>query len=139
MSGPSNIAVGRTLPALLAACLLAAYGCGRGGIGSVEELAEALRQHGVAYEVSETAALASIRAGGIRLMGENLKVEIYLIDDEKDMKLAATAAAFAAMGQSKVAGASPLKAYVRKPFLIIVRQEPVEGQVRAALESVFGE
>lgn len=123
----------------LGICLLLVGGCGRGGVGSVEELAEALRQHGVAYDVSETAALAQLRAGGIRLMGENLKLEIYLVDDEKDMKLAATAAALAAMGQSKVAGASPLKAYVRKPFLIIVRQEPVEGQVRAALESVFGD
>lgn len=128
----------RTAVACLALCVLAVSGCGRSPAAmSVEELAAALQEHGIAYDVSETAALPRVRGEGLRLVGEDLLVEIYRIEDEEHLRLAIQAARLAAAVQRQIADARPLKYHVNEPFLIIVRQEPVEGQVEAALSRTF--
>jgi hypothetical protein len=128
-----------------ALCLLSAYGCGQGEAPNVAELAAALRAHGVSYGVSETATLSGIRAEGLRLTGWRLAVEVYRIADRGQMRLATAAAEHAASeakagtdGQKTDARAQRLKYYVREPFLVIVRSEPEEGQVAAALGQVLG-
>lgn len=123
----------------LAACILVACGCGRSGPQTAEELAAALRQQGIAYDVSETAALPRIHADGIRLIGRDLKVEIYCIEDERELKLAVAAAALAVTGQSMTSGTPTIRPYVKKPFLVIVRQEPQDGPVKSALERIFSQ
>ena len=125
------------LLACIGVCVLAMCGCGPGGPVTAEELAAALKEQGVAYDVSETAALPRIRTDGLRLKGEGLEVEIYRIEDEKEMKLAVAAATMAVLGQSQTAAGVSLRPYVRKPFLVIVRREPQDGQVKAALAEVF--
>lgn len=127
----------RLIAACLGICLLAAAGCGRKGPESVEDLAAALKEHGVAYEVTETAALPGIKNEGLFLKGEGLDVGIYRIERERDMKLALAAAAIGAAGQAQVEGAAPIKPYVKAPFLVIVRSEPQEGSVKAAFEQAF--
>ena len=123
----------------VAAGLLAVAGCGPKGPADVRELAAALRAQGVDYHVTETAALANVRTDGLRLMGEGLKVDVYRIDDEADLKLAAAVAAMAARAQVEKGEVRPLKPYVVEPYLVIVREEPVEGQVQAALEAAFSD
>ena len=123
----------------VAAGLLAVAGCGPKGPADVHELAAALRAQGVDYHVTETAALANLRTEGLRLMGEGLTVDVYRIEDEADLKLAAAVAAMAARAQVAKGEVRPLKPYVVEPYLVIVREEPVEGQVQAALEAVFSD
>ncbi len=123
--------------ALLALIVLGACGCGPRAARTPEELAEALRREGVAYEVAETAALPKVDARGLRLRGERLSVELYRIDDEEHRKLAGAAAALAARGQEQAGEPRPLRPVVRGPFLVIVREEPTPGQVEAALARVF--
>ena len=123
----------------IAVCVLALAGCGPGGPQTAQELAAALKEHGVAYDVSETAALPRIRADGLRLRGEGLEVEIYCIEDEGELELASTAAMMAVAGQSQTAQGVRLRPYVKKPFLVIVRREPQPDQVRSALDQAFPE
>jgi hypothetical protein len=124
----------RLLTALVLLAALGASGCRREEPApSVDELAAALRAHGVAFTVEETAALPRLRAQGLRLTGPELEVEVYRIDDEKQMALAATAAQMAQAAGATTAGARPLQACVSSPFLVIVRREPAAGQVAAAL------
>ena len=130
----SCTAVSRWMIAFAAVCVPAAAGCGPKGVAAVQELAAALRRQGVAYEVSETAALGTIRAEGLRLSGPGLEVELYLVEDEGDMKRALTAAAVVAAGQRSTGTSEPVQAYAQEDFFVLVRREPVRGQVRSALE-----
>ncbi|KPK65844.1 MAG: hypothetical protein AMK73_01755 [Planctomycetes bacterium SM23_32] len=117
----------------------AAAGCrGREGM-SVEELAAALRQRGVAYEVSETAALPKVQGRGLRLRGEGLDVELYRIEKEEHLEMAVAAAKLAATGAQLEGTGRPLTYHVHGPFLVIVRREPADGQVAGALTATFGE
>ena len=126
--------VGRLAAAWAVLAVSAVGGCGPQGAVDVQELAAALKRQGVAYEVSETAALGSIRAEGLRLTGPDLEVELYVIDDEADMKHALTAVALMKAGQRSAGGTPPAKAYAHGDVFVLVRTEPVEGQVREALE-----
>ena len=106
---------------------------------SVHELAAALRAHGVPFTVEETAALTSVRAQGVRLAGKGLELNVYRIDDPKEMTVAARAAQMAQAASEKTAGSRPLQALVRGPFLVIVHAEPTTGQVAQALAEILPE
>jgi hypothetical protein len=127
---------GGLLAALVLLSALGSAGCKQKApaLPSVDELAASLRAHGVAYTVAETAALPRVRAQGLRLTGEGLEVDLYRFDDDKELKLAATAAQMA-----RAASARPMQAIVRGPFLAIVRSEPTAGQVAAALAQALPE
>ena len=126
------------LPALAAACVM---GCSHKPVHvmSVHELAAALRAHGVAYTVEETAALTHVRAQGLRLTGKDLDVAVYRIDDEKERQATSTAAQQAQAASGKTAGAKQLQAIMRGPFLLMVRAEPSPGLVANALAQVLPE
>ena len=126
------------LPVMAAACVL---GCSHkpAHVLSVRELATALRAHGVAYTVEETAALTHVKAHGLRLTGKDLDVNVYRIDDEKERKATATAAQQAQAASAQTAGAKPLQALMRGPFLVVVRAEPSPGLVANALSQVLPE
>jgi hypothetical protein len=130
----------RRWAALLAVLALALGGCGREEPRpDVQKIADALRREGVAYEVSETAALASIRAEGLRLTGPGLEVEVYAIDDEDDVERALTATARMAAQQREAGVALPAKGYACGAVFALVRKEPVEGRVGDALERIMAE
>jgi len=131
--------MGRIALACLAVCLMAACGCGHGEPETIDELAAALQAEGVAYDVAETAALPRIKSDGLRLTGPGLKVEVFRIERERDMKLAVTAVTMVAVLGERDVGAPKVKPYVRRPFVIVVRNEPEEGLVKGALSRVFGE
>ena len=126
--------------AVLAGFLLLAAGCRQPvHVLTVQEMAAALRAHGVAFTVEETAALPRVQAQGLRLAGKGLEVNVYRIDDAGQMKVASTAAQMAQAASAQTAGVKPLTATVRGPFLVIVRSEPAAGQVAAALDQVLPE
>ena len=133
----------RTVRAIsVAFCVLAAVGCGpKGpkGPADANELALALKARGIAYTVTETAALSNLRNDGLRLMGEGLKVDVYCIEAEEDLKLAAAVAVLAARAQAEAGDPDPMTSHVKGSFLIIVREEPIEGLTAAALEAIFVE
>jgi len=131
---------GRHWAAALAALAVAvAAGCGRREPTDLQEFAAALRREGVAYEVSETAALRSIRAEGLRLTGPALEVEIYVIEDEGDLANALTAAARMADGQRASGVPRPARGYGCRDVFVLVYEEPVEGGVREALARIAAE
>lgn len=121
------------LPAMLLCAVV--WGCGGRSGGNVEELAAALRREGIAYHAAETAALASIQAEGLRLMGPDLVVELYALRGRRDVRQAEEAAEL--LNRQAAAGTSAPRAYVRGRFLVVVRREPVEGAVGAALDRIF--
>jgi hypothetical protein len=129
----------------LAALLLIAAGCRREKAKTVEDVAGALRANGVPYDVSETAALTGIRGQGLRLTGRGLAVEIYRVEDQGQMQLASSAAEIASVREpNPIAGTrgpspSAPTCYVKPPFLIVVRREPTDGEVAAALARVLGD
>jgi len=132
--------VAHRLPALIClAALVLTGGCRRQKDRTVEDVAAALRANGLPYDVSETAALAGIPGDGLRLSARDLLVEVYRIDDNAQRHSAEAEAA--APPGSEAQGAPPPapKCYVRPPFLIIVRREPAEGDVLAALARAFGD
>jgi len=110
---------------------------------SVEDVAAALRANGIVYDVSETAALSGIRGQGIRLTGRDLAVEIYRLDDLNQMQAASSAVGTAseanAPGRAQHRPPSPLRCYVRPPFLVVVHREPADGEVAAVLAKVLGD
>jgi hypothetical protein len=89
--------------------------------------------------VSETAALGSISAGGLRLTGPGLDVELYVIGDKKDIQRILAAARLMAADQRSAGVAVPAKAYARGDLFVLVRAEPVEGGVGEALERISTE
>jgi hypothetical protein len=123
----------------LVAIALAAAGCRWREAMSVEELADALRERGVAYELSETAALPRVEGRGLRLRGEGLDVELHRIENTKHLELAVAAAKLASAGAQLEGQGRSLSHYARGPFLVIIREEPSDGQVAAALTAIFGE
>ena len=126
---------GHWTAALAVLALAAMGGCARqDAAADVHKVAAALRRQGVAYEVSETAALGSIGAEGLRLTGPGLDVELYVIENEDDLGVALTAAARLAAEQRSAGAATPVQAYARDDLFVLVREEPVEGGVREALE-----
>jgi len=118
--------------------VLALCGCTDKRHHPAEELASALRAHGVVYDMSETAALSGVRGDGLRLTGPGLVVELYAISDRAEWEQAVTAAARAAEMLRQRGATHELKHYARRPFLVIVRQEPTGGQVGAALAAIWG-
>jgi len=133
----------RPLLVCLAAFLLLAAGCRREKGRTVEDVAGALRANGIPYDVSETAALPGIRGQGLRLTGRDLAIEIYRVEDEGQMQLASSAAEAESTEGMSAAGRTPRQRapryYVKPPFLVVIRREPAEGDVSAALAKILGD
>ncbi|MHC4480872.1 MAG: hypothetical protein ACYS1C_07890 [Planctomycetota bacterium] len=132
-----GVSKGRAIALLL--CLAACAACGRGRPQSVKSLAAGLREQGLRYEVSETASLPKIRCEGLRLLGPELEVEIFRIDNDDHLELVAKAAGLASAAQALAREAHPVRTHVRAPYLIVVRREPADGQVAAALSRLFAD
>jgi hypothetical protein len=100
---------------------------------TLEQMVAALEEEGLAYEVSETAFLATIQAQGLRLTGPDLHVEVYRVEGEQSLALAAAASARAASDSGRRTG---VQMHLDEPFFIVVRREPTPGHVVGILAAL---
>ncbi len=128
-----------TLAVALAGCATAPR------ITTADDLAQALKQGGIAYDTAEPfdfSGMAPARIDeGLGLSGQNLEVAILRITDERTYKMTANAAFLLAVVKDRAPNlpAPPPDLYLSKPFAIVIRLEPEAGQVRAALKKILKE
>lgn len=118
-------------------------GCGGPRLETVDDVVAALEKEGIQYTATSPANTSKLRRvkidEAIVVTGDTLNVEILRIEREKHFKI------FAGMGvllaavevQAGKTFADKPGLYARRPFIVIIRQEPREGQVRAALKRIF--
>jgi hypothetical protein len=117
-------------------------GCGK--IDTAEKLAAALKRKGVDYQTIEPLEAPKGRFAkvdeAVALKGENLWVEIFRIEDQRTYKLFVGAGAFLFTVEKKIEKDIPdlpVTMLARKPFVIVVREEPVKDHVKQALNRIF--
>lgn len=132
---------------LLILGLVITVGCAKdNGAATADELADALERNGVTYNSKKPISTSNLRYAtideAIALEGNNLKIEIFRIEDQRTYEMFA-GSALMLKAVEKEAGQAipglPPSTYSKKPFVIIIRQEPEQGHVRQALTKIFGE
>jgi hypothetical protein len=131
---------------VLAALSTAATGCARAvRIETAGGLAQALKRGGIAYDTTEPLDFSNMPVAkideGLGLTGKNLEVAILRITDPRTYKLAAGAGFLLAVVKDRTPDlpAPPPDLYLSTPFVVVIRAEPVTGQVRAALKKLLRE
>ena len=112
-------------------------------IESVEDLALALKNGGIAYQTLEPIDFSSMRFAkideGLSLRGESVRIDILRIEDERTFKVMVGAGnLLTGLGdllENEAAG--PPDTYVRRPFAVIIREEPRPGEVREILSRLL--
>ncbi|NOX96610.1 MAG: hypothetical protein GXO98_00805 [Nitrospirae bacterium] len=142
--------MGRQLPRLLLFIFLAytvvlTVGCGKKeNIDTAKKLATALKREGVNYEKIERVDTQKMKYAkmdeAIALKGNNLWVVIFRIEDKKTYEISERAVAL--LGRVKGSTKKripnlPNNIYYKKPFIILVREEPEQGEIRQALGRIF--
>ena len=137
----------RTCSVLLILVLVITAGCAKdNGAQTADELASALERNGVTYHVKKPISTSNLRYAtideAVALEGDNLRIEIFRIEDQRTYEMFAGSAimlkAVEREADQAIPGLPP-STFSRKPFVIIIRQEPEQGQVRQALTRIFGE
>jgi len=127
--------------------LVVTIGCAKdNGAQTADELASALERNGITYHVKKPISTSNLRYAtideAVALEGDNLKIEIFRIEDQRTYEMFA-GSAIMLKAVEKEAGQTipglPPSTYSKKPFVIIIRQEPEQGHVRQALTKIFGE
>jgi len=114
-------------------------------IETAADLAQALKDAGVAYDTAEPFDFSGLSPArideGLGLTGKDLEVAILRITDERTYKQAANAAFLLAVVKDRAPNlpAPPPDLYLSKPFAVVIRLEPQAGQVRAALKKILKE
>ncbi len=127
----------------LALAGLLLFACSSGpGIDTVAELAAALKNQGVAWTSSGPVERARIRPArvvdeAVVLEGENLRIEVYRVENKKWFKTAAVALLMRRGFEAEDSGTALADVLVRHPFLVAVVEEPSERQVREAIGRIF--
>jgi len=133
-------------PAVIAVAALILSACAiKPRIESAADLAAALQRNGIVHTAATPVDVSIVRFAkideGLTLTGENLNVTILRITDPRTYKVA-TSATFI-LGFVKSAAPEmpdqPPEVYLSNPFAVIIRAEPAEGAVRAALEKIIPE
>lgn len=77
---------------------------------------------------------------GITVKSDRLSVDIVRIEDERTYKAFLGMGALLGVAEAKAGQRLPKRPdlYSRRPFVIIVREEPAPGQVKQILEAVLG-
>ena len=126
------------LMALLSGCVLPSK-----APATANDLAAALAAQGVAYTETSSGPL-SIGSHArfdenLILQGDALWVELLRIEDDRTYKAVEKVRAILVLSEAVSGQKFPGKPsiYFRKPFVILVRQEPEQGQVLAALNAVL--
>jgi hypothetical protein len=133
-------AVGLVVSAVLLVC-----SCGGGRIDTAAKLAQALKREGIrfdgVYEVErERNKMSRLVDEAVSLEAESVWVEIFRIEKEKYFNMAAMAVGLRRGVESSMSGEVGDKlvdSYVRRPFVVMVMQEPEPGVVRAALKRIL--
>ena len=118
--------------------------CGLQRINTAEALAEALKAEGIEYltlEPTKAPRMAYAKVDeAIAIKGENLSVEILKITDSRTYKLFLKAGVFLFAVEKKVEKdlpGMPATMLSKKPFILVVREEPEPGTVKEALNRIF--
>ncbi len=137
----------RTYSIILTLGLIITVGCAKdNGAQTADELANALQRNGITYQVKKPISTSNLRYAtideAVALEGDNLKIEVFRIEDQRTYEMFAGSAVML-KAVEREAGQPlpglPPSTYSRKPFVVIIRQEPEQGQVRQALTRIFGE
>jgi len=110
---------------------------------TAQGVADGLEANGISYDSIQQAKKPEGRHfrfdEGIVLVADDLWVEIIRIEDERTFGIAEDASGLFKITEAVVGRELPGKPelYTRQPFLIIVRQEPEQGQVLEALNEVL--
>ena len=117
-------------------------GCGK--TLTAIQLATALKEKGIDYtevEAIDTTQFKHAKINeGITLKGDGLRVEIYRISGKKDYDLFKGASTLMLVHKhetQKDLRGLPGQTYFKRPFAVIVRQEPKGGEVVKALNGIF--
>ena len=137
----------RTYFVLLILGLAVTVGCAKdNGAQTAEELASALERNGLKYHGKKPINTSNLRYAtideAVALEGDNLRIEIFRIEDQRTYEMFAGSALMLKAVERETEQAipgSPPRAYSKRPFVIIIRQEPEPGQLRQALTRIFGE
>jgi len=114
-------------------------------VDTVDDLATALKQNGIVYRTREAVDLSQFKYAkideAVALKGNKLWIEIFHITHEKTYKSFAGSSVLLAAAEAKTQRKFPGNPdiYFKKPFIIIVRQEPQKGNVKKALKEIFPE
>ena len=124
--------------------MILGVGCGK-GVNTANGLATALKRNGIEYQVIEPVDSNEFRYAkideAIALKGDNLWVEILRIEDEKTYKLFVVSWLLMGAAETKVQQRLPGRPdiYSKRPFVIIIRQEPQKGHVKEVLKKILPE
>jgi len=127
----------------LALAGLLLFACSSGpGFDTVAELATALKNQGVAWTSSGPVERARVRPArvvneAVLLEGENLRIEVYRVENEKWFKTAAVGLLMRRGFEAEDSENALADVLARHPFLVAVVEEPSERQVREAIGRVF--
>jgi len=121
------------------------YGCGT-RMNTAEALALALKNEGLNYKVIESIDTSDIKYAkideAIALKGANLHIKIFRIEDEKTYKFFAGTLGLVAVFKEKFGKKTletPKNAFLKKPFVIVIKNEPCKGIVKQTLQKFFPE
>jgi len=114
-------------------------------VTTVTDLSSAMKRNGIHYHTTALVDLSAFRYAQIdealALTGDNLRVELFRINNEKTYKLFFSSclllAAAEAKAQQRLPGSPDI--YSKRPFIIIVREEPRKGEVKKTLDKIFSE
>ena len=127
----------------LALIVLFISGCS-GKINTAERLAEALKKQNVDYNTIESINTGIMEYGkineGIVLKGPGLSIKIFRIEDKKAYTSFVTAGFLTILANKKIKklkSTEKIQIYCKKPFAVIVEQEPVKGQTKQSLGKIF--
>jgi hypothetical protein len=107
------------------------------------DLAQALKDGGVAWETSSGISFGSMRYAkideGIALEGDGVRVDILRITDHRTYNIMSSAAALMGIMGDELdeSAVQPPEIYRSEPFVIVIRNEPQSGQVASVLENIL--
>jgi hypothetical protein len=116
------------------------FNCGKKEIDTAQKLADALKKEGVKYQSFEQVETKLRKVNEvIALTGDSLRIEILRIEDEMAYKTAVVAALFRLkFDKDKEDAENKLQdVFYKKPFLVMIKQEPAKGEIKQALNKIF--
>ncbi|KQC14515.1 MAG: hypothetical protein APR63_14095 [Desulfuromonas sp. SDB] len=119
------------------------FSCGENKIENVEELSLQLKSRGLDIVSEDSLDITSLTHARIEeavlVQGENLKIEIYRIEDQRTFKLFIGSGILISGIEEELGEVSeiPEKMWFKQPFIVIIREEPQPGLVAEALDEVF--
>ncbi len=142
--GAPSVASGVAARAGLVTAILALGCSSTAPITTAQDLAAALQRQGIQYQNLETSDMpANMRHAQIDealvMTGDALRVDILRIEDERTFNMMRASVVLLGAAEAKVGKPLPGRpdVFEKAPFVVVVRQEPQAGAVRAALDKIW--